>query len=106
MILDNFLHYREAQSAAVHLSVAHKGLKDGIPNLHGNTGTVIPDANFQRGSLAGRGYHDPPRIRRDRLASIQDEVGDRSFEAVGIEPAHGHSFMMMLDVDVRELQFH
>ena len=90
MILDNFLRYRETQSAAFGLSVAHEWLKNRVLNHRGDAGAVIPDTNFQAGSIAGRADHDPPRIRRNRLASIRDEVGDHSFEAVGIEPAHGH----------------
>jgi len=106
MILDNFLHYREAQSAAVRLSVAHKWLKDGILYLRWDTGAVIPDADLQVGVISHGGYDDQSRLRRNCLASIQDEVGDHSFEAVGIEPAHRHASMMMLDGDAPELLFH
>ncbi len=106
MILDNLLRYREAQSAALGLSVAHEGFKNGVLNRRGNAGAVIPDANLQAGSISGRGYDDLPRVRRNRLASIQDEIGDHPFETVGIEPAHGQAFMMMLDSDAAELLSH
>jgi hypothetical protein len=58
---------------------------------------------LQAASISARGYHYLPRVRRNRFASIQDEVGDHSFEAVGIEPPYGQAFMMMLDADVSEL---
>jgi hypothetical protein len=48
---------------------------------------------LQAGSISGRGYHDLPRVRRNCLANIQDEVGEHRFETVGIEPAHGPSFV-------------
>ena len=89
MILDNLLRYCETQSAAPGLSAAHKGLKNGVPNRRGDAGAVIPDANLQGGSISSRGYDDLPRVWRNRLASIQDQVGDHLFETVGIEPAHG-----------------
>src|SRR5271163_3363 len=106
MILDDRLRYREAQAAALGLSIAHKGLKNRVLNRRGNAGAVIPDANLQAGLISGRGYDDPPRVRRNRLASIQDEVGDHPFETVGIEPAHGQASMTMLDGDAPELLFH
>src|SRR5271156_6711121 len=106
MILDNLPRYREAQAAALGLSVAHKGLKNGVLNRRGDAGAVIPNANLQAGLIPGRGYDDPPRVRRNRLTSIQDEVGDHPFETVGIEPAHGQAFMTMLDGDAPELLFH
>src|SRR3984885_4201891 len=106
MILNNLLRYREAQAAALGLSVAHKGLKEGVLNRRGHAGAVIPNANLQAGLISGCGYDDPPRVRRNRLASIQDEVGDHSFETVGVEPAHCQAFMMVLDHDVVELLSH
>ena len=106
MILDNLLRYREAQAAALGLSVAHKGLKNGALNRRGDAGAVIPNTNLQAGLISGCGYDDPSRVRRNRLASIQDEVGDRSLETVGIEPAQGQTFMMMLNPDVAELRSH
>jgi hypothetical protein len=106
MILDNLLRYRQAQSAPFGLSVAHKWLKNGILNRWGDAGAVIPDADLQAGSISGRGYHDPPRVGRNRLACVQQEVGDHPLEKVGIEPAHGQAFMMMLDSDSTELLFH
>ena len=106
MILDNLLRYRETQSAAPGLSAAHKGLKNGVLNRRGDAGAVIPDTDLQTGSISGRGYDDLPRVRRNRLASIQDQVGDHPLETVGIEPAHGQAFMMMLDCDAREFLSH
>ena len=106
MILDNLLRYREAQAAAPGLSVAHKGFENGVLNRRGDAWAVIPNANLQAGLISGRGYDDPPRVRRNRLASIQDEVGYHPFETVGIEPAYGQAFMMMLDRDVAELLSH
>src|SRR5277367_5937160 len=106
MILNNLLRYREAQAAALGLSVAHKGLKDGGLNRRGDAGAVIPNGNLQAGLISGCGYDDPSRVRRNRLASIQDEVGDHPFETVGIEPANGQAFMMVLDGDAPELLFH
>src|SRR5215469_5838857 len=106
MILDNLLRYREAQAATPRLSVAHKGLKDGVLNRRGDAGAVIPNGNFQAGLISGCGYDDLSRVRRHRLASIQDEVRDHPFETVGIEPAHGNAFMMVLDHDVAELLPH
>src|ERR1700735_3442680 len=106
MILDELLRYRESQPATFGLSVAHKGLENRVLNCRGNAGAVIPDANLQVGSISGRGYDDLPGVRRNRLASIQDEVGDHSFEAAGIEPAHGQAFMMMWDRDAAELLCH
>src|ERR1700685_1773902 len=106
MILDDLLRYSEAQPAALSLSVAHKGLENGVPNRRGNAGAVIPDANLQVGSIAGRGYDDLSGVGRNRLASIHDEIGDHPLEAVGIEPAHGQAFMMMRDSDAAELLRH
>src|SRR5215469_419352 len=106
MILDNLLRYREAQAATPRLSVAHKGLKDGVLNRRGDAGAVIPNGNFQAGLISGCGYDDQSRLRRNRLASIQDEVRDHPFETVGIEPAHGQASMMVLDHDVAELLPH
>src|SRR5580692_9027298 len=106
MILDNFLSYREAKAPAVGLSVAHIGLKDGVLNRRGHSRTVIPNANLQAGLTSGCGYDDPPRVWRNRLASIQDEVGDHPFETVGIKPTHGQALMMMLDRNVAELLSH
>src|SRR5580693_7527341 len=103
MIFDNLLRYRETQSAAAGLSAAHKGLENGVLKRRGDAVAVIPDSNLQAGSISGRGYDDLPRVRRNRLASIQDQVGDHPFETVGIEPAHRQAFMMMLDGDAREL---
>src|SRR5580693_4034765 len=99
MILNNLLRYRESQAVALGLSVAHKGLKDGVLNRRGHAGAVIPNTNLQAGLISGCRYDDPPRVRRNRLASIQDEVGDHPFETVGIEPAHGQALMIMLDRD-------
>ena len=106
MILNNLLRYREAQAAALGLSIAHKGLKDGVLNLRGHAGAVIPNANLQAGLISGCGYDDPPRVRRNRLTSIQDKVGDYPFETAGIKPAYGQAFMMMLDRDVAKLLSH
>jgi len=106
MILDNFLCYRQAQAAAFGLSVAHEWLKNGALNSRRDTGAVIPDTDLQAAPISVRGYHDLPRVGRNRLASIQDEVGDHSFDAVGIEPAHGQAFVMMLDGDAPELLSH
>ena len=106
MILNNLLRYREAQAAALGLSVAHIGLKDGVLNRRGDAGAVIPNANLQAGLISGRGYDDPSRVRRNRLASIQNEVGDHPLETVGIETAHGQALMMVLDHDVSELFSH
>src|ERR1700685_1715291 len=106
MFLDDLLCDSEAQPAAFGLSVAHKGLENGVPNRRGNARAVIPDPNLQVGSISGRGYDDLPGVRRNRLASIQDEVGYHPFEAVGIEPAHGQAFMMMRDSDTAELLCH
>ena len=106
MVLDKLLRYRETQSAAPSLSAAHKRLKNGVLNCRGDAGAVIPDADLQTGSISGRGYDDLPRVRRNRLASIENEVGDHPFQTVGIEPAHGQAFMMMLDGDARELLPH
>src|SRR5580704_7751554 len=103
MILGDLLRYREAQSAAFSLSVANKGLKNRILDRRGDARAVIPDANLQAISISGRGYDDLPRVRRNRLASVQYQVGNRPFETAGIKPAHGQAFMMMLDADPREL---
>ena len=106
MIFDNLLRYREAQAAALGLSVAHKRLKYRVLDRRGHPGAVIPNANLQAGLISGCGYDDPSRVRRNGLASIQDEVGDQPFETIGIEPAHGQAFMMMLDRNVAELLSH
>jgi len=106
MILDNLLHNREAQSAAFGLSVAHKWLKSGILYLRWDTGAVIPDPNLQAGVISHCGYDDLSRVRRYRLTSIQDEVGNRPLETVGIKPAHGQALMMMLDGNASELLLH
>jgi len=106
MILNNLLRYCEAQAGALGLSIAHKWLKDGTLNRRGHAGAVIPNANLQAGLISGCGYDDPPRVRRNRLASIQDEVGDHPFETVGIEPAHGQTLMVMLDSNAAELLSH
>ena len=106
MILDNLLRYGEAQAATLGLPVAHKGLKNGVLDCRWDAGAVIPNTNLQAGLISGRGYDDPPRVRGNRLASIQDEVGERPFETVGIEPAHVQAFMMMLDRDVAKLLSH
>ena len=106
MILDNLLRYREAQAAALGLSVAHRGLKDGVLNRRRDAGAVIPNANMQAGLISSCGYDDPSRVWRNRLASIQDEVGDHPFEAVRIEPAYGQTLMMVLDHDVAEFLSH
>lgn len=58
MILDNLLRYRQAQSAPVSFSVAHKWLKNGALNRRGDTGAIIPDTNLQAASTSARGYHD------------------------------------------------
>ena len=89
MILDDFSGDREAQAAALGLSVAHKGLKDRVLKRRGDPGAVIPNVNLQVGLISGRGYNDPPRVRRNRLTSIQDKVGDYPFETAGIKPAYG-----------------
>jgi len=88
MILYNLLRYREAQSNALRLSVADKGLKNGVPDRRRNAGTVVPDANFQAGPISDRGYSDLAGVRRNRLTSIEDEVGNHAFETAGVEPAH------------------
>src|SRR5580658_2841070 len=106
MILDNLLRYRETQSASPGLSAAHKGLKNGVLNRRRDAGAVIPDANLQAGSISGCGYLDLPGVRRNRFASIKDEIGDHPFETGGIEPAHGRAFMMMVNGDARELLSH
>src|SRR3984885_2088805 len=106
IILNNLLGYRKAQSATLGLSVGYEGFKSGAPNRRGNARAVIPDANLQAGSISGGGYDDLPRVSRNRLASIQDKIGDHPFEAVGIEPTYGSPFMMMLDGDAAELLFH
>jgi hypothetical protein len=106
MILDNLFGYRKAQSATLCLSVGYEGFKSGVPNRRGNAGAIIPDANLQAGWISGGGYDDLPRVWRNRLASIQDEIGDHPFEAVGVEPTHGRPFMTMLDGDAAELMFH
>jgi hypothetical protein len=67
MILDNLLGYRQAQSAALGLSVANEGLENGVLNPRGNAGAVIPDRQPQAGSISGAGYDDVPRVRRNRL---------------------------------------
>ena len=103
MVLDNLLRYRESQAAAFGLSVAHRGLKDGVLNRRGDAGAVIPNANLQTSLISGRGYDDLSRVLRNRLASIQDEVGDYPFETVGIEPAHWQASMVVLDRDIAEL---
>ena len=69
-------------------------------------GPFIPDADLQAGSISGRSYHDPPRVGRNRLASIQQEVGDHPLDKVGIKPAHGQAMMMMLDSNASELLSH
>jgi hypothetical protein len=67
MILDNLLGYRQAQSAALGLSVANEGLENGVLNPRGNAAAVIPDRQPQAGSISGAGYDDVPRVRRNRL---------------------------------------
>ena len=74
MILDDLLRYRKAKSAALGLSVAHKGFKKGVLYRRRNAWAVIPDANLQAGSISRGGYDDLPRVRRNCLASIQDEL--------------------------------
>jgi hypothetical protein len=107
MILDNFLGYREAQTTALGLSVADKWPKDESLNHGRNAWTVVPDANLQAGWITRRGNHDPPRrVRRNRLACIQDEVGNHSLEEIGIEPTNGSSVMMMRDIDASEIPIH
>src|ERR1700721_659258 len=106
MIPDNLLHYREAQPAAFGLSVAHEWLKNVIQDLRMDTGAVIPDPYLQICLISHRGYNNQSCIRRNCLASIQDEVGDHLFETVGIEPAHGRTPMMVLDRNPPELRFH
>ena len=106
MILDNLLHNREAQPTAFGFSVAHKWLKNGILYLRWDTGAVIPDANLQVGVITPCGYDDQSRVRRYRLTSIQDKVGDRPLETVGIKPAHGQALMIMLDGNASELLPH
>src|ERR1700685_1390505 len=106
MILDDLLRYGEAQPAAFGLSIAHKGLENGVLNRQGNAVAVIPEANLQVGSISGRGYDDLPGLRRNCLASIQHKVGDHPFETVGIEPSHRQAFMMVRDGDAAELRSH
>ena len=106
MILDNLLRYRESQSAAFGLSVAHVWLKNGILYLRWDAGAVIPDAYLQGGVISHRGYDDHSRVWRDCLTSIEEEVGEHPIETVGIEPSHGQASMMMLDGNIPELLFH
>src|ERR1700746_1392759 len=106
MILDILLRYREAKAAGTGLSIANRGLKDGVSNRRGHAWAVIPDANLQVGLISGCGDDDPPRVRRDRFASIQDEVGVHTLQTVGIKPAHGQAVMMMLDRNAAEFLSH
>src|ERR1700739_3952436 len=76
MILDNLLRYCEAKSAPFSLSIAHKWLKDKLLNQSWDAGAVIPDANLQAGGISGCGNHDLPRIWRNSLAGILNEVSD------------------------------
>ena len=105
MILDNLLRYREAQSAAFGLSVAHKWSKGNFLNHRQNSWSVVPDVDFQAGWSPYGGYNDLPRFLRNRFAGIRDEVSDGSFEEVGIEPAQSQTLMMMLDGDASESCF-
>src|SRR5271169_1953934 len=97
MFLDNLLCYREAKSAAVDLSVANKWLKNGLSNCRRDAGTIVPDINLQTGSSSRGGYYDLPRVRRNRLARIQDQIRDHPFESVGRKPSLGQACMIVLD---------
>ena len=95
---------RDARRLRVRRDLTGRGPQ--VLNRRGHAGAVIPNANLQAGLISGCGYDDPPRVRRNRLASIQEEVGDHPFETVGIKPAHGQALMMMLDRNVSELLSH
>ncbi len=87
MILDNLFRDRKTQPAPLGFSEAHEGLKNSVPNRQRNAGTVIPNPNLQTGSIPGGRDDDLPRLRRNRLARIQQKIGHHSFETVGVEPA-------------------
>jgi hypothetical protein len=106
MFFDNLLCDRQAKSAALGLSVANKWLKNGLSNCRRDAGAVVPNINLQTGFSFCRGYYDLPRIRRNRLASIQDKIGDYPFETLGIKPSLGRASMMMLDGNAAELPSH
>ena len=106
MFLDNLLCYREAESAAVGLSIAKKWFKKGLSNCRRDAGTVVPDINLQTGSGSCRGYYDLPRVRRNRFARIQDQIRDHPFESVRRKLSLGQAFMMMLDGNAAELPSH
>jgi hypothetical protein len=103
MILDDLLCYRETESAASGLTVADKRFKSGTLNRRGDTGPVIPNTDLQASAISSRGDDDLSRVRRNRLTSIEYQVGNHPFETIVIEPTHRHPFMMMLDTDPAKL---
>src|SRR5579875_1024216 len=106
MIFHNLLCNGEAQSTPLCLSIAHERLEYRIPDCQGNAGAVVPNVDVQARSIAGSSHNDPPLIRGDGLACIQNEVGNHSLEAIGIEPAHGRAFMLMSDCNPPKLLSH
>ena len=106
MIIDNLLHYREAQSASFGLSVAHKWLKNGILYLRWDTGAIIPDANLQASMISRSSYDDQVPCPEKLPRKHSGQVGDHPIEAVGIKPAHRRAPMMMLDSNPPELLLH
>src|ERR1700688_3485626 len=103
MILDNLLCDRKTQSAASGLAVAYKRFESGTLNRRRDAGSVIPDANLQASAISSRGDDDLSRVWRNRLTSIEYQVGDHPLETILIEPTHRYPFMMMLDGDAAEL---
>jgi len=79
MILDNLLCYRHARAAAPGPFRSSQMAEKRALTRRRDSGALIPETALQAASISARGYHYLPRVRRNRFASIQDEVGDHSF---------------------------
>src|SRR5262249_41028461 len=112
VLLDDAADDREPEAGPL-LARRHIGLEQAVAVLLRQTGAVVDDVDNDVGPLACRRYLDPAtaelfrRHRRDRLARVLDDVGQRLGDQPAVEARRHRIFRRLdFDVDVRMADAH
>src|SRR5712691_2439791 len=100
MILDNLLHHGQPQTGAVLLAMANKGLEELASNGLRDPTSVVADANFDPISNFTQFDLDTPRVCRDGLACVQQQVVKSTLQFLRIEPSGAVALLANGDADM------
>lgn len=89
LVVEDFLHDRQAKTRATFFATSHKRLENGVADAFRDTRAIVPDADFDMILSPQRPHVDPAGVECDRFAGVKNDVYDHLLQPSRIEVTLG-----------------